>query len=112
MKIMLVRPKPHKNSLGLTDLMTCEPIELEYVSTLIKELGHKVNVVDMILEKKSLDELVREYKPKIVMFTSYITHVNVIKEYSDIVKNVNKNIITAVGGVHSEVLPEDFKHKI
>lgn len=111
MKIMLVRPKPHKNSLGLTDLMTCEPIELEYVSTLIKELGHEVNVVDMILEKKSLDELVREYNPKIVMFTSYITHVNVIKEYSDIVKNVNKNIITAVGGVHSEVLPEDFKHK-
>lgn len=110
MKVMLVRPKPHKNSLGLADLMTCEPIELEYVATLCKNLGHKVIIEDMILEKKSLDELVREYKPKVVMFTSYITHVNVIKHYSDLVKSVNKKIITAVGGVHSEVLPEDFKY--
>ncbi len=111
MKVMLIRPKPHKNSLGLADLMTCEPIELEYVATLCKNLGHKVIIEDMILEKKSLDELVREYKPKVVMFTSYITHVNVIKHYSDLVKSVNKKIITAVGGVHSEVLPEDFKYK-
>ena len=111
MKIMLVRPKPHKNSLGLADLMTCEPIELEYVASLCKSLGHKVIIEDMILEKKSLDQLVKEYKPKVVMFTSYITHVNVIKHYSDLVKSFNKNIITAVGGVHSEVLPEDFKYK-
>ncbi len=111
MKVMLVRPKPHKNSLGLADLMTCEPIELEYVASLCKSLGHKVIIEDMILEKKSLDKLVREYKPKVVMFTSYITHVNVIKHYSDLVKSVNKKIITAVGGVHSEVLPGDFKYK-
>ena len=111
MKVMLVRPKPHKNSLGLADLMTCEPIELEYVAALCKSLGHKVIVEDMILEKESLDQLVREYKPKVVMFTAYITHVNVIKHYSDLVKSVNKKIITAVGGVHSEVLPEDFKYK-
>ncbi len=111
MKVMLVRPKPHKNSLGLADLMTCEPIELEYVAALCKSLGHKVIIEDMILEKKSLDQLVREYKPKVVMFTSYITHVNVIKHYSDLVKGVNKKIITAVGGVHSEVLPEDFKYE-
>ena len=111
MKVMLVRPKPHKNSLGLADLMTCEPIELEYVSALCKSLGHKVIVEDMILEKKSLEELVKEYRPKVVMFTAYITHVNVIKHYSDLVKGVNKKIITAVGGVHSEVLPEDFKYE-
>lgn len=111
MKVMLVRPKPHKNSLGLTDLMTCEPLELEYVSALIKKLGHEVVLFDMILEKKNLETIIEEEKPKMVMFTSYITHVNVIKKYSDIVKKVNKKIITAVGGVHSEVLPGDFKYK-
>ena len=107
-KIMLVRPKPHKNSLGLTDLMTCEPLELEYVAALIQHIGHNVIVEDMMLEKKDLDTLVRKEDPEIVMFTSYITHINVIKRYAKIVKNVNKNIITAVGGVHSEVLPQDF----
>lgn len=111
MKVLLVRPKPHKNSLGLSDLMTCEPIELEYVYTLVKKMGHNVKIADMILEKNSLEAIVRKFNPKVVMFTSYITHVNVIKEYSNIVKNVNKDIITAVGGVHSEVIPEDFNHK-
>lgn len=111
MKVMLVRPKPHKNSLGLTDLMTCEPIELEYVATLCKKLGHEVILEDMILEKKSLDVLVRECMPRVVMFTAYITHVNVIRQYSDLVKSVSNEIVTAVGGVHSEVLPEDFDYR-
>ena len=57
MKVMLVRPKPHKNSLGLSDLMTCEPLELEYVASLCKSLGHNVVLVDMILEKKNLKQL-------------------------------------------------------
>ena len=73
MKIMLVRPKPHKNSLGLADLMTCEPIEMEYVAALCKNLGHDVVLEDMILEKKPLDVLVKGYAPDVVMFTSYIT---------------------------------------
>lgn len=110
MKIMLVRPKPHKNSLGLSDLMCCEPLELEYLTALIKKIKHEVIVIDMMLEKRNLDYFVKNEKPDIVMFTSYITHVNVIKGYADIVKKVNQNIITAVGGVHSEVLPGDFKH--
>ena len=110
MKVMLVRPKPHKNSLGLSDLMTCEPLELEYVAALCKRLGHEVIVEDMILEKKSLDRLVREECPRVVMFTAYITHVNVIKQYAVLVKGVDRGIITAVGGVHSEVLPGDFTH--
>lgn len=111
MKVLLVRPKPHKNSLGLTDLMTCEPLELEYVAALVKSLGHDVLVADMILEKKTLEKIVREYQPVVVMFTAYITHVNVVKGYSDIVKKVSSEIITAVGGVHCEVIPGDFNYK-
>ena len=111
MRILLVRPKPHKNSLGLSDLMTCEPLELEYVATLVKSLGHEVDIADMILEKRSLRKILLNYKPDVVMFTAYITHVNVIKKYADIVKDVDYGIVTAVGGVHSEVIPDDFKYK-
>lgn len=111
MKVMLVRPKPHKNSLGLADLMTCEPLEMEYVAALCENLGHDVAFEDMILGKKSLDALVKEFMPDVVLFTSYITHVNVIRHYSDLVKSVDKKIVTAVGGVHSEVLPDDFEYE-
>ena len=74
-------------------------------------MGHDVVLEDMILEKKPLDVLVKGYAPDVVMFTSYITHVNVIKHYSDLVKGVDARIVTVVGGVHSEVLPDDFKYK-
>ena len=56
MKVMLVRPKPHKNSLGLTDLMHCEPLDLEYVGTLIKNMGIDVILVDLQVDKKSLQK--------------------------------------------------------
>jgi radical SAM superfamily enzyme YgiQ (UPF0313 family) len=92
------------------DLMTCEPLELEYVSALLKNLGHTVCLKDLILERKKLDYFVRQEKPDIVMFTSYITHVNIIKHYSDVVKSIDKQIITVVGGLHTEVLPDDFTY--
>lgn len=111
MKVMLVRPRPHKNSLGLSDLMCCEPLELEYVSSVVKKLHHDVILIDMMLERKGLDFFIRKERPDVVMFTSYITHVNVIRRYADIVKEIDEKIITAVGGVHSEVLPGDYHYK-
>jgi len=90
--------------------MTCEPLELEYVSTLVKSKGHEVVFVDKMLERKPLTYFLKKHEPDIVCFTSYITHINVIKDYSDEVKRYNPNMITVVGGVHSEVIPMDFTH--
>ena len=54
MKVMLVRPKPDRKSLGLTDLMHCEPLDMEYVGTLVKSLGHDVLLVDLQVDNKNL----------------------------------------------------------
>jgi len=108
MRILLVRPKPHKNTIGLQSIMICEPLELEYVSAYLGEGGHGSEIIDMILEKKSLSYFVEKLKPDLVGITSYIAHVNVIKGYAKEVKELNPNIKTAVGGVHAEVVPEDF----
>lgn len=111
MKVMLVRPKPHRKSLGLTDLMHCEPLDMEYVGTLVKSLKHDVLLVDLQVDNRSLNSYLKSYKPDVVLFTSYLLHVNVVKKYSDIVKKYNEKIITAVGGVQSEVTPELFDYK-
>ena len=108
MKVMLVRPKPHKNSYGLTDLMHCEPLDLEYVGTLIESLKHDVLLVDLQVDKKGLKYYLKKYNPDVVLFTSYLIHVNIVKEHSALVKAFNKNIVTGVGGVQSEVTPELF----
>ena len=108
MRVMLIRPKPHKDSLGLTNLMTCEPLELEYVSAVLKLKGHDVIFVDKMLERKPIKYFLKKYEPDIVCFTAYITHVNIIKGYAREVKCYNPGIITVVGGVHCEVIPTDF----
>lgn len=111
MKVLLIRPRPHKETIGLQNVMICEPLELEYISSNIEPLGHKVEIIDMILEKKSITHFLKKYKPDVVGITGYIAHVNIIKNYAKEIKEYNKNIKVLVGGVHAEVNPEDFESK-
>ena len=111
MKVMLVRPKPHKVSLGLTDLMHCEPLDMEYVGTLVESLNHEVLLVDLQVDRKKLKHHLKEFMPDVVLFTSYLIHVNVVKGYSREVKEFDPSIVTAVGGVQTEVTPELFRDK-
>ncbi|WP_426351081.1 B12-binding domain-containing radical SAM protein [Alloiococcus sp. CFN-8] len=108
MNILLVRPKPHKETIGLQNVMICEPLELEYLGAFAEALGHKVTIIDMILEKKPLSHFIGVYKPQVVGLTSYIAHINIIKEYAEEIKKVDPSCKVVVGGVHSEVVPEDF----
>ena len=72
MKVMLVRPKPDRKSLGLTDLMHCEPLDMEYVGTLVKSLNHDVLLVDLQVDRRSIKYYLKKYNPDVVLFTSYL----------------------------------------
>jgi radical SAM superfamily enzyme YgiQ (UPF0313 family) len=91
--------------------MICEPLELEYLAAAASRLGHDAVIIDMILENKPISYFVKKYNPDIVGFTSYITHVGVVLEYAGIIKKLNSDIFTMVGGVHAEVNPQDFLDK-
>lgn len=108
MNVLLVRPRPDKETIGLQNVMICEPLELEYIGAYIQPLGHNVTIVDMILEKKPLSYFVGIYKPDVIGITSYIAHVNVVKKYAEEVKIKSPQCKVIVGGVHAEVVPEDF----
>ncbi|WP_017416326.1 B12-binding domain-containing radical SAM protein [Clostridium tunisiense] len=108
MKILLVRPRPPKETIGLQSVMICEPLELEYLVANIKPLGHEIEILDMILERNSLEYYIKKYNPEVVGITGYISHVNVIKNYAKEIKGVSRAIKVVVGGVHAEVVPEDF----
>jgi len=109
MNILLVRPKPHKDSINLQSFMICEPLELEYISSYIESFGHNVEIIDMLLEKKPLSSFIQKHRPDIVGFTAYLPHVQIIKDYSKSVKEVDSTICTIVGGIHAEVVPQDFE---
>jgi radical SAM superfamily enzyme YgiQ (UPF0313 family) len=105
MRVLLVRPKPPKHTLGLKNIMICEPLELEYLAA---GLGnHNVKIVDEIMGAKTPD-VVRQFKPDVVGTSSYITGVNEVRRICRTAKRYNPGILTVVGGVHASVVPEDF----
>ena len=106
-----MRPKPDSETIGLQHVMICEPLELEYlVSNVPKEISNMVDlkIIDMIIEKESYESIIERESPEFIVFTGYITHVNLIKDLSKVAKMLLKNVKTGVGGVHAEVVPEDF----
>jgi len=110
--VLLVRPKPHKDTIGLKHVMMCEPLELEYLVSNLKpslEKYYNLIIVDMLLDKTKFIKHLSQHRPSVVMFTGYNTHVNLIKALSKEVKTFDQAIVTAVGGVHVEVVPEDFR---
>ena len=112
MKVLLIRPKPDKSTIGLQHVMICEPLELEYlVSNIPAEMKDKIKVkiIDLIIEKKPYKEILTKEKPDFVLFTGYITHVGVIKGLSKDAKEIFPNVKVGVGGVHAEVVSGDFK---
>ena len=108
MNVLLIRPKPDKETIGLQHVMVCEPLELEYLAANIDRPDANVEIIDMILEKKSLEYFIKRYQPNVVGISGYITHVNVIKDYARRIKVIQPDCKVAVGGVHAEVLPRDF----
>jgi hypothetical protein len=111
MKILLVRPKPHKETIGLKHVMICEPLELEYlISNIPDDIKSeiKAEIVDMILERESFEDILARIKPDFIVFTGYITHVGTIKEMAKTAKTIVPSVKTGVGGVHAEVVPRDF----
>ena len=91
--------------------MICEPLELEYLVGNIDKAKASVKIIDMILEKKPIEFFINKYKPHIVGMTAYITHVGAVKEIARKIKRLSNQTITVVGGVHAEVVPEDFTSK-
>jgi len=108
MNILLIRPKPHKATIGLQSIMLCEPLELTTLAGVLSANGHAVTILDMIIERRSLKHFIHKHQPEIVGITGYISHIGVIKEYARQIKALDSDIKICVGGVHAAVCPEDF----
>ena len=108
MNILLIRPKPHRRTIGLQSMMICEPLELMTLAAVLRKNGHSVTVIDMILEPWPVTRLVKKKRPDIVGITGYISHIGVIKDYARRIKSLDPAINIGVGGVHAAVCPHDF----
>lgn len=110
MKILMIRPKPSPETIGLQHMMIVEPLELEILAAL-KRPSDSVVIVDLILEKRTFESFVIEHQPDVLCISGYITNVSTMKSYCETAKRISGHIKTIVGGVHCEVCPEDFEHE-
>lgn len=109
MKLLLIRPRPEKDTIGLQHVMIVEPLELEILGATIRKNDSAV-IVDMIIEKGTIEHFLSVHKPDVLCITGYITNVGTIKKMCEAAKIFNRQIITIVGGVHCEVCPDDFNY--
>ena len=110
MNILFVRPSPPKETIGLQHVMIVEPLELEVLATLVQE-HNNVEIIDLILENRSIEFFLNKINPDIVCVTGYLPHTNVMKDVCIASKNFSSDIITIVGGIHIEKLPETINHE-
>lgn len=107
MRVLLVRPKP-QNIFAKLKTVRFEPLELEYLAAVVKEIRFRYKIYDGMVEKQSFADFLKEYSPAVVAISGYTIHVNLIKEYARIVKAFNTKTKVVVGGIHAELNWQDF----
>ncbi len=108
MRVLLIKPG-FKNVFTKLSLIVTEPLELEYMTAICKRRGVESRICDFTIEHRPLKLLLRRFRPDIVAMTANFVHIASVKKYVKIIKKVNPDILTIVGGPHAEVMPEDFQ---
>jgi radical SAM superfamily enzyme YgiQ (UPF0313 family) len=88
--------------------MISEPLELEIVAAHLQKLGHTVDLVDLILERRPLTWFLTRTTYDIVAFAGYTDQPHVAKQLANDTKRVSPETMVVVGGVNAEVSPTDF----
>ncbi|MEN8228245.1 MAG: radical SAM protein [Bacteroidota bacterium] len=109
LKILVYKPKLAIQTIKLNRFIRCEPLELEYLYTVLQH--HDVYLLDGIVDRRNPVRLASKLKSQIVLFTSLITTVSDVLSTASRLKNLPDPPKIFVGGPHAEVVPGDFFSK-
>ncbi|MFA5089628.1 MAG: radical SAM protein [Candidatus Omnitrophota bacterium] len=100
MRILLVKPY------NLTDHIQ-PSLGLGYLATAVRK-DNEVRILDCVKENIKINRFgktVKDYNPDIVGIQCYTFDLKFINEALNIIKSINKNIITILGGPHPSAVP-------
>lgn len=104
---MLIRPEA-PNILSFVKVLDSEPLELEYLHTVLMQNGFTDYIHDGLIEKESVQKSIIREQPDVVAITGYITQEKLMRKFCQQAKEINPRIITMVGGVHAQRNSERF----
>ena len=104
--IFLIHPEISRTKYNFVGIIENECLELEYISTILKEKGHTVYLYDGQVEKESVTTKIKEYSPDIVYVCGRTRQENFMLEYCETAKRNNEKTITIIGGLHAQLCYE------
>ncbi len=110
--ISLVNPLLNTEVISKIDFKT-PPIGLAYIASVLRENGFKVRIIDNVVEKLSLDEIVKKVKDSIIVgITTTTPTFNTALRYAKKIKSALKNVFIILGGIHASFMPYSaLKHE-
>ncbi|MFW9971987.1 MAG: B12-binding domain-containing radical SAM protein [Candidatus Odinarchaeota archaeon] len=105
MKILLINPPSPQEQRYFTN----PPIGLLSLASVLKEKNHEVQILDLYTfggDHKELINSIKKQKFEVVGITGMSFQHNTILRMAKLVKIVDPNIITILGGAHASALPE------
>lgn len=106
MNILLYTPAVPKQSIHMDYLISCEPLELEYLYTVLEE-KHSIFFLENGKERALFKKIASDHI-KMLCISCYINHTPYILSLVQRLKNDFPALYIAVGGVYAEVVPEHF----
>lgn len=106
MRVLAYKPGPPTQTIRMERLITCEPLELEYIYTVLK--NHNVTLLDGMCDKRDPVRLARKIKAEVVFITAFIVNIPQVLRMARRLKNLHRPPLVFVGGPHAEVVPEHF----
>jgi radical SAM superfamily enzyme YgiQ (UPF0313 family) len=114
-KVLLVNPSWREITYLKTNIKVAtlsHPIlSLPTIAAPLVDAGHNVKIFDMDIHdtpRERLKEIIRHFNPEYVGITGTTPFAHKMVSISKIVKEINRDIVVVVGGVHATTIPDDF----
>lgn len=102
-KVLLVHPEISRSKYNFNGVIENEPLELEYIVSILKKENFDCEIFDIQREKMTLEEKIKTYKPDVMYICGRIKQENFMKEHIVNAKRINPKIITIAGGLHVQI---------
>lgn len=106
MNILLYTPATPKQTIHMDYLITCEPLELEYLYTVLSA-KHSVFFLEKGKEK-ALCKMITSNQISMLCISCYMNHTPFILSLVQKLKKDFPTLYIALGGVYAELVPEHF----
>lgn len=101
---LLIHPEISRTRYDFVGVIENECLELEYISAMLKEEGHKVTLYDGQIETFGAAHAIREAKADVVYICGRARQENFMLEYCQCAKECGA--VTVIGGLHAQLCHE------